>query len=83
MRYFKKTSCDTNFEFIFTYRKSIDVTCPVTIILVVGHCKSSVIQYKRYTKKFIVVHFKKKNLRFSCSKRFSTIINFLEPDQDF
>ena len=29
-------------------------------LLVVGHCKSSVIQYKCYMKKFIVIHFKKK-----------------------
>ena len=49
-------------------------------LLVAGHCRSSVIQYKRYTNKIIIIHFKKKNLRFSYSKQFSTIIKFLEPD---
>src|SRR6185369_1648893 len=53
------------------------------VLSVAGHCRSSVIQYKRYTKKFIVVHFKKIYLRFSYNKRFSTIIKFLEPNCNF
>ena len=32
-RYFKKTSCDTNFEFIFTYRKAATGKCHTTIIV--------------------------------------------------
>lgn len=32
-RYFKKTSCDTNFEFIFTYRKAASGICHTTSML--------------------------------------------------
>ena len=31
------------------------------ILSVAGHCRSSVIHYKHYTKKIIVTHFKNKN----------------------
>ena len=53
------------------------------MLSVAGHCRSSVIQYKRYTNKLLSSTFKKKFQCFSYSKRFSTIIKILEPDQNF
>ena len=39
-RYFKKTSCDTNFELIFTYRKAASGICHTTISDLFGQAVS-------------------------------------------
>jgi len=47
-------------KFVNYLEKEKGVT--TSTITVAGHCRSSVIHYKHYTKNFIVTHFKNKNL---------------------